>query len=265
MAKNKTEIPGHESITDTPENIITTENEIVSSASLFAYDPKSYNAHVKIINDALSSVKKSFFKIASALDWIDRTKSYLYCGNSASICEFAEARFGIGKSSTYNYLNVAGRFGIRDDNGDITGIDERYRDYSPTQLILLSDSGLDYDDIKSNGLEPSMTCNDMKRAIRLIMGGGSNGRIACRPVPDSANDGVPGHGGALSSPSPDSGAVHIPSPDSPPPSYTKSTPLITIRGMDDFDRKKDGILELIMKSLSQDGLKCAVTISMEWD
>ncbi len=236
-------------------------------------DEKSYKSSIKKINDALSAVKKSFLKIAFALEWIDTTRAYELDGYE-NIESLAKDRFGIGRTSVYNYIHVARRFGAgrNVDTGEITGLDEAYKAYSPTQLIILYDSGITNGQIKDIGITPALTCAEIKSLVK------SRGLTSDKPknnTPDNgtSDSGITDGGTPDSSitdgGTPDSGTEKTPDGKCGPARdkghYAKTNSLLTVTSLEDFDRQKNDILDLIRKTLSQDGFQCAVTISMSWN
>lgn len=237
-------------------------------------DEKSYKSNIKKINDALTAVKKSFFKIAFALEWIDSAKAYVFDGYE-NIESLAKERFGIGRTSTYNYIHVARRFGAgrNADTGEITGLNEDYKAYSPTQLIILYDSGVTDEQINDMGITPALTCSEIKSFLKVY---GLIGDKPKTPIPDGRTDsGDAGSGDAdgdgitdnVSMPAPQGSADKTPDGNitADSPRQAGAYNLYTIASLDAFDREKDKILDTIKNALSQDGLQCSVTISMSYD
>ncbi len=253
-----------------PAEVIA-ETDPISAAPLA--DGKTYSAHVRKINDALLAIKKSFFKIAYALEWIDVTKAYEFDGYE-NIESFAKDCFGIGRTSTYNYIHVARRFGReRDaDTGEIGSLKDPYRMYSPTQLVILYDSGLDDQQIEELGIESNLTCAEIKKRIRELSpvedkpkhnmtdNGASDSSITDNGASDSS---ITDNGAS------DSGTGKTPDGKREPARdkahYVNTNSLLTVTSLEDFDRQKDDILDLIRKTLSQNGFQCAVTINMSWN
>ncbi len=243
-----------------PAEVIA-ETDVIAAAPLA--DGKSYTAHIRKINDALLAIKKSFFKIAYALEWIDATSAYEFDGYE-NIESFARDCFGIGRTSTYNYIHVARRFGTeRDaDTGEISSLKDPYRMYSPTQLIILYDSGLDDQQIEELGIDSTLTCAEIKNRIRGLS------LMEDKPKNNNSDNGTPDNG-ITDSGAPDSGTDKTPDGKREPAGdkahYARTNSLLTVTSLEDFDRQKNDILDLIRKTLSQDGFQCAVTISMSWN
>ncbi|MDE7321782.1 MAG: hypothetical protein K2N73_03470 [Lachnospiraceae bacterium] len=227
-------------------------------------DAKSYNSCIRKINDALTAVRKSFFKIAFALEWIDHTNAYNLdgCDNVES---FAKKKFGIGKTSTYNYIHVARRFGAERDEktGEIKDLKDAFKSYSPTQLIILYDSKVTDKEIEDLDINPTLTCAEIKNRIKGL------DAIEDKPKSNDTGDNNTGDSDTTASSTNESEDDTTISEDSDITTdgrqYIKTNNLLTIASLEDFDRQKDTILDLIRKTLSQDGLQCSVTINMAWN
>lgn len=270
------QVENTETATVPAEIIVENGTEV---ATIPPADEKSYKSNIKKINDALAAVKKSFFKIAFALEWIDSAKAYVFDGYE-NIESLANERFGIGRTSTYNYIHVARRFGAgrNADTGEITGLNEDYKAYSPTQLIILYDSGATDEQINDMGITPALTCSEIKSFLKVH---GLIGDKSKTPIPDGRmdskdtgskdtgsgdadGDGIIDNG---SMPAPQDSAGKTPdgniTADSPRQAGTHN--LYTVASLDAFYREKEKIFDTIKNALSQDGLNCSVTITMTYD
>lgn len=252
---------------------IVSENE-TEVMTIPPADEKSYKSSIKKINDALLAVKKSFLKIAFALEWIDTTRAYELDGYE-NIESLAKDRFGIGRTSAYNYIHVARRFGAgrNADTGEITGLDEAYKAYSPTQLIILYDSGATDEQINDMGITPAFTCSEIKGYFKFH---GLIGEKSKTPIADSRTDtGNTDSSTTDSDGTTDNGsmpALQGSAGDTPDGNATAESPrqagahsLLTLSSLEDFGKQKAHILDIIWHALSQDGLPCTVTISMTYD
>lgn len=268
---SQTENTENAEVTTTAAEVIAENDTTVITTLLM--DAKSYNSCIKKINDALTAVRKSFFKIAFALEWIDNTNAFVL-DECDSIESFAKNKFGIGKTSTYNYIHVARRFGAdRDEKtGEIKELKAAFKSYSPTQLIILYDSKVTDKQIEDLGINSALTCAEIKNRLKGL------NSIEDKPKSNDTGDSDTGDNDTN-----DSGTTVSSSNESTDDTtileesgimtdgrqvsqqYTKTNNLLTIASLEDFDKQKDSILELIRKTLSQDGLQCSVTINMAWN
>lgn len=217
---------------------------------------KSYVEHCKIIEKGLLSVKKAFFDIAFALEWIDTNQAYSM-SEYKDIVEFAKKQYGIGRSSTYNYLNIVRRFGERNaENGEIKSLKSGYKNYSPTQLLIMLDAT--DEEIETCHIKSTMTCAQIKSLIKSL-------HTIEDSKADSGNAGTDFEDSETENFEAESSEPEIKESKTGNKQYSKKNNLLTIKSLDDFEKCKDSIFELIKKTLSQDGLQCAVSINMEWN
>lgn len=261
-----------ETVTVPAEIVLENETEIMT---IPLADEKSYKFSIKKINDALSAAKKSFLKIAFALEWIDTTRAYELDGYE-NIESLAKERFGIGRTSAYNYIHVARRFGVgrNADTGEITGLNEAYKAYSPTQLIILYDSGATDRQIDDMGITPALTCSEIKNFLKFY---GLLGEKTKTSIPDNRTDtgNMDSNGTTDSDGTTDNGSMPASqgsagrTPDgnatAESPRQARTHNLFTLSSLEDFDKQEAHILDIIKNALSQDGLPCTVTISMTYD
>ncbi len=261
-----------ETVTVPAETVLENETEIMTIPPA---DEKSYKFSIKKINDALLAAKKSFLKIAFALEWIDTTRAYELDGYE-NIESLAKERFGIGRTSAYNYIHVARRFGAgrNADTGEITGLNEAYKAYSPTQLIILYDSGATDRQINDMGITPAFTCSEIKNFLKFH---GLIGEKTKTSIPDNRTDtgNMDSNGTTDSDVTTDNGSMPASQGSAgrtPDGNATAESPrqagvhnLYAVSSFDAFDRDREKILDTIKNALSQDGLNCTVTITMTYD
>lgn len=216
-----------------------------------------------------------FLKIAFALEWIDTTRAYELDGYE-NIESLAKERFGIGRTSAYNYIHVARRFGAgrNADTGEITGLNEAYKAYSPTQLIILYDSGATDRQINDMGITPAFTCSEIKNFLKFH---GLIGEKTKTSIPDNRTDtgNMDSNGTTDSDVTTDNGSMPASQGSAgrtPDGNATAESPrqagvhnLYAVSSFDAFDRDREKILDTIKNALSQDGLNCTVTITMTYD
>lgn len=88
----------------------------------------------KSIKKDLLDVKKTFFKIGYKLHLISKYRLYNPLGYE-SIIDYAEDKFGFGKSTTYNFMQVYNRICARNNPAEIQ---EEYLPYNYSQLVEMS-------------------------------------------------------------------------------------------------------------------------------
>ena len=127
-----------------------------------AYTPemlKDISKHSNAITSALSSIAKNYEKVIFNLYWIYKTKSYVSFGYD-SIITYASEKFGFKKSSTYDFITLAERFG----NKDFTAFDSKYKDYEHSKLSLIADKS--DTEIESLELKPDMSVKEIKALVK---------------------------------------------------------------------------------------------------
>lgn len=120
---------------------------------------KDISKHSNAITTALNSIAKNYEKVIFNLYWIYKTKSYISFGYD-SIITYASEKFGFKKSSTYDFITLAERFG----NDDFTAFDAKYKDYEHSKLSLIADKS-DIE-IESLELKPDMSVKEIKALVK---------------------------------------------------------------------------------------------------
>ena len=159
-------------------------DEKARAASLAAAAPGQLLANaqetVKAICANLSRTNTMALDIAIKVHWLYLHKAYehyvgkhgsmTYCGRKFStIDEMTEKLFGFKKSATYNFINIAHRFGELDleaGDGTMTGIMEAYKDYTISQLaemVKLTD-----EQISQLGITPETSVRDIRKKAKSL-------------------------------------------------------------------------------------------------
>lgn len=206
--------------------------------SVIVADTKSINKHLKELDKIFDAFRKNyFFQIGFGLYWFDDTGAYQQIGSKTydNIADFAKDRYGISKATTYQYLAVIKKFGkINPDTGEIDAIQDEYKDYKSTALIIMA--GMTDEQLAK--CSPSMKTKELK-AIR---------------------DGVP-----LIEDKQNGDKEHA---EKPKPSIPRNNAqsLFKIESVSDLESRSKEILEAIKKVLMQDnGTNYSIDISMTWD
>lgn len=131
---------------------------------------KELDKRSKNIRFAITRMDVDIEKASINLYWIYSTKAYKAMGHD-SIIDYALAEFDIAKSTTYNYITLAERFGHRseDDKLLFDGFDEKYKSYSSSKLNLLAP--LTDDEIDDLLIGPEMSVRDIKKKIKRAKDG----------------------------------------------------------------------------------------------
>ena len=88
----------------------------------------------KALFDDLDDIKHSFFQIGYKLSVINHSSKFRELGYD-NIVDYAEARFGFGKSSTYNFMAV---YSLCSDSSNPTKIKEEFLPFSYSQLTEIA-------------------------------------------------------------------------------------------------------------------------------
>lgn len=141
---------------------------------------KELDKRSKNIRFAITRMDVDIEKASINLYWIYSTKAYKAMGHE-SIIDYALAEFDISKSTTYNYITLAERFGHRgeDDKLLFDGFDEKYKSYSSSKLNLLAP--LTDDEIDALCINPEMSVRDIKNNINRAKKGGTYSSIYLPP------------------------------------------------------------------------------------
>lgn len=139
--------------------------DVYSPEMLSELDKRSKN-----IRFAITRMDVDIEKASVNLYWIYSTKAYKAMGYE-SIIDYALAEFDIAKSTTYNYITLAERFGRRgkDDELLFDGFDKKYKSYSSSKLNLLAP--LTDEEIEDLDIKPEMSVRDIKKKIKSAKDG----------------------------------------------------------------------------------------------
>lgn len=156
---------------DVSENKGLTATDDKSGISAHDYASKVYSPETlkelkkrsSSIKTALSSIDKSFENITFDLYWIYKNDAYKTMGFE-SIIDYAENQFGFKKSTTYNFIRLAERFGKPCEDKNLICFDEKYKDYSSSKLSLLIDKS--DSEIESMKIKPDMSVSEIKKQIK---------------------------------------------------------------------------------------------------
>ena len=226
-----------------PTEVIDADNIVVVMA-----DKKAITAHLKALDDCFKGVEKTFFKVAFNLHWFYKTNAYIDIDGKGykNIEQFARDRYGISKPTTYNYINIVGKFGKPNENGDITELLSSYKDFSSTKLLCM----LNMDDDTLMKCTPKMTVAEIKKLLAQSKG------IECKEDAAETADGN-------DSDTTDSEKTEKKSVTRT--AYANTQELYSIKSVDDFEKHAKEIMDTLKKALAQDnGTDYGISIQMFW-
>lgn len=243
-ADSKPEAADKPEVKSEPPKAEKTEIIPADKTSVFACTKEQVKKHLKSLDDAVASFEKTFFKIGLELYWFYTTQAYISIDDTeyVNISDFAKKRYGISKATTYQYINVYDRFGKLDaKTGDCTGIDDKYKDYGSTQLLVMSQMP---DEILLK-CTPSQKISEMKALLRGI-------------PDDDGTDGENGDG---------TGGENASTRKSFNSVKTANTQeLYSISSVEELEKIKDEIINTIRKTVGQgiNGVNYGVSVVMTW-
>lgn len=248
---------------DTVEKIPESDISVVQQYSLGDVDK-----HYKALDKAVRAYKKSFIDIALNLYWLDEVGD---CNNAhvdgvfyKNIADYALNKYGISKATTYQYIAIVKKFGkMNPDTGFIDKLDDKYKDFSSTALIVMS--GMD--GIQLMFCKPDMKIKELKAlrdgsAIedksenreRMEDESEKGSEIMEKPELEQKEDNTKNND-----------YIPFDSKSQLPPNRN-SQKLFEIKDTEDFEKRSKGIMDTIKRTLSQNnGRQYHVEISMTWD
>lgn len=214
------------------------------NASVVSCTKEQVKKHLESLDDAVASFEKTFFKIGLELYWFYTTQGYVSIDGVeyANIADFAKKRYGISKATTYQYINVYDRFGKLDaETGDCIGIDDKYKDYGSTQLLVMSQMS---DEIIAK-CTPSQKISEMKALLKGIPDDDG--------TDDENGDGTGGESNSTRKPFNTIKTVN-------------TQELYNISTVEEFDKIKDEIINTIRATVGQgvNGVNYGVSVVMTW-
>lgn len=151
-----------------PANITVEESENKEAAiKIYTIDEvKEADKHAKKVTSELGKAEKAFTQVACEMAWLYEDERYKALESASSFDQFALNRFGFKKTQSYGLVAMVNRFGVKDEDGTYT-IEEKYKKYSHTKLILMCNARLTDEEIFAN-TSPAMTVNELKKVIKNL-------------------------------------------------------------------------------------------------
>lgn len=127
---------------------------------------KEADKHAKKVTSELGKAEKAFTQVACEMAWLYEDERYKALESASSFDQFALNRFGFKKTQSYGLVAMVNRFGVKGEDGTYT-IEEKYKKYSHTKLILMCNARLTDEEIFAN-TSPTMTVNELKKVIKNL-------------------------------------------------------------------------------------------------
>ncbi len=117
------------------------------------------------IRQEMASIQRSFETVAFNLFWIYKHDGYKTYGYQ-TIADYAQKEFGIKKTTCYDFINIAERFGKQEEKGDLLGLDDKWKAYGTSKLALIAD--LSDEEIETLDITPDMPAREIKKAVSAL-------------------------------------------------------------------------------------------------
>lgn len=214
----------------TAENAVVVENNMNPPVDVYSKEVLTETTkRAKVIKSELGKVENSFTKIAFNLHWIYENGTYKALGYK-NVYDFAKVEFGIARGTCNNFINVVERFGKRVDGKVVEQIDDCYKEFKSSQLILM----LDLTDTEIEQLDADMSVRDMKKKVKEL-----TAEDSAETPEDSKEDVV------------DVDAKEV-----------NRQVMITVSSIEEYDSQEDKIYEMIRRALKDS--KHKVEIAYTW-
>ena len=112
------------------------EAEKKQQEKIQAEDKRLYRRCVSSIEREYKKVESSSLNIAFLLYSVYAKKLYKI-DSYKNIYDFAKDKFELARGTTNNFINICERFGVKDDQGFVTALQEQYKDYGMSKLSVL--------------------------------------------------------------------------------------------------------------------------------
>lgn len=132
---------------------------VANAEKQLSHSVNSLSDYTDKINQAIYDIKKSYVYIGGLLNEINSFETYKELGYE-NIAEYCEKTFGFKKTFTYDLMNVQRKF----NNGTIFNLDERYKNYDFSKLVVMSRMN----DMQLSKCSSDMTVQQIKDIKRNI-------------------------------------------------------------------------------------------------
>lgn len=147
------------------DNYIATGNENLFAECLDYWEDKKNRNEIikKFLFNEVNKYAHSQLKIAFVLKTVYEEKLYQIDGYK-NIYEYAYDNFNIARGTCSNWLKVVDNFGVLNSQTGFYGLDDRLKDFSITQLILIR--ALSIEQIQAANICPTMSTREIKQIVK---------------------------------------------------------------------------------------------------
>lgn len=147
------------------DNYIATGNENLFADCLDYWEDKKNRNEIikKFLLNEVNKYAHSQLKIAFVLKTVYEEKLYQIDGYK-NIYEYAYDNFNIARGTCSNWLKVVDNFGVLNSQTGFYGLDDRLKDFSITQLILIR--ALSIEQIQAANICPTMSTREIKQIVK---------------------------------------------------------------------------------------------------
>lgn len=147
------------------DDYIATGNENLFADCLDYWEDKKNRNEIikKFLLNEVNKYAHSQLKIAFVLKTVYEEKLYQIDGYK-NIYEYAYDNFNIARGTCSNWLKVVDNFGVLNSQTGFYGLDDRLKDFSITQLILIR--ALSIEQIQAADIKPTMSTREIKQIVK---------------------------------------------------------------------------------------------------
>ena len=145
-------------------SVVTVENKETAIKFYTIEEVREADKHAEKVTSELGKAEKAFTQVACEMAWLYEGERYKALEPASTFEQFAMNYFGFKKTQSYGLVAMANRFGVKSEDDTYT-IDEKYKKYSHTKLILMCNARLTDEEIFTK-TSPTMTVNELKKAIK---------------------------------------------------------------------------------------------------
>lgn len=147
------------------DNYIATGNENLFADCLDYWEDKKNRNEIikKFLFNEVNKYAHSQLKIAFVLKTVYEEKLYQIDGYK-NIYDYAFDNFNIARGTCSNWLKVVDNFGVLNSQTGFYGLDDRLKDFSITQLILIR--ALSIEQIQAADINPTMSTREIKQIVK---------------------------------------------------------------------------------------------------
>ena len=134
------------------------EVEEKNKKAMSSNDKRLYTRFKKQIDTAYKKMETCYLDTATAIHSI-YSKELYKIDNFKNIYDFAKENYNISRGTCSKFINICAKFGVMNENGTVTGLQERFQAYGVSQLGVM----LSFPDVLLNQCTPEMSVRDLKQ------------------------------------------------------------------------------------------------------